>query len=191
MIHLTATLPNNLFTLPSYYIVRDWISRAFSLQVPCWVDYINEEQLSDKFGRPQTANLQFLLLTRPFSSESHISCLCESPTGWCALSFLLFGHVICFQWQSQCNVGLWFGFLWWTKVLLQFVVFVIGPVVGWILMQNSWLQKSTGQIFAIFLITNFSGSATWTLNFVSIPARRGALSVVVDLGKTLFDYKLP
>ena len=73
---------------------------------------------------------------------------------------LLFEHVICFQWQSQCNVGLWFGFLWWSKVLLQFVVFVIGPVVGWILMQNSWLQKSTGQIFAIFLITNFSGSAT-------------------------------
>ena len=137
------------------------LAERFLCKCLCWVDYINEEQLSDKFGRPQTANLQFLLLTRPFWSESYISCLCESPRkAWCALSFLLFEHVICFQWQSQCNVGLWFGFLWWSKVLLQFVVFVIGPVVGWILMQNSWLQKSTGQIFAIFLITNFSGSAT-------------------------------
>ena len=83
MIHLTATLPNNLFTLPSYNITLWGIELAerFLCKCLCWVDYINEEQLSDKFGRPQTANLQFLLLTRPFWSESHISCLLEdSPT---------------------------------------------------------------------------------------------------------------
>ena len=136
MIHLTATLPNNLFTLPSYNITLWGIELAerFLCKCLCWVDYINEEQLSDKFGRPQTANLQFLLLTRPFWSESHISCLCESPRkAWCALSFFAIWtcHMFSVAEPMQCWALIWFslviksfaaicGFCYWACCGMDF-----------------------------------------------------------------------